>query len=256
MRLVSYNILDGGEGRVEALAGVIEAQRPDVVGLVEADSKAVVDDLAARLKMDFVHAPGNTHASALLSRWPIRESINHALLHPAKLEKSLLEATVAEPGGGREWTIGVVHLHAHATESAERRREQELEVVLSVFAARRMAGVPHLICGDFNANAPYQQIHPALCKPRTQREWDQNGGGVPRRVVQRMLDEGYRDSLRELDPVGAEVKGSFTTEHPGQRVDYVFTYGLDPGRLTRAWVVYTPPAKEASDHFPVALEVE
>ena len=34
MRLVSYNILDGGEGRADPLAEVIEAQRPDVIGLV------------------------------------------------------------------------------------------------------------------------------------------------------------------------------------------------------------------------------
>ena len=67
-------------GRV--LGDVIEAQRPDVVGLVEAEDPAVVETLAGRLGMDFVHAPGNSHASALLSRWTIRDSINHALLQP------------------------------------------------------------------------------------------------------------------------------------------------------------------------------
>ena len=34
MRIVSYNILDGGEGRADPLAEVIEAQRPEVVALV------------------------------------------------------------------------------------------------------------------------------------------------------------------------------------------------------------------------------
>jgi endonuclease/exonuclease/phosphatase family metal-dependent hydrolase len=256
VRIVSYNILDGGGGREEALGAVIEAQRPDVVALVESDHVDVVERLARRLKMDFVHAPGNTHASAVLSRWPVRESINHALLHFDRLEKSFLEATVAEPGGGKEWTLGVVHLHAHATEKAEHRREQEIQVVLEAFSVHRSNGRPHLICGDFNANAPYQRIDPQRCKPRTRKEWDENGGGLPGRVVQRMLDSGYRDSLREVDPVGAEVKGSFNTEYPGQRVDYVFTHGFEPGRLTRAWVVYTPPAKEARDHFPGGVEVE
>ena len=36
MRIVRYNILDGGEGRADPLAEVIEAQRPDLVALVEA----------------------------------------------------------------------------------------------------------------------------------------------------------------------------------------------------------------------------
>ena len=51
MRLVSYNILDGGEGRTEALADVIESQRPDVVAMVEAENSAVVEQIANRLKI-------------------------------------------------------------------------------------------------------------------------------------------------------------------------------------------------------------
>ena len=255
MRLTSYNILDGGEGRADLLAEVIERQRADVVGLVEADSREVVERIASRLKMDFIHATGNTHASALLSRWPVGESINHAILHPARLEKSLLEAVVVDPSSGTQWTIGVVHLHAHGTEAAERRREREMEVVLAVFETQRLGGSPHLICGDFNANAPYQRIDPAQCKPRTRKDWDENGGYLLRRVVQRMLDAGYRDSLREVDPEAAETKGTFSTEFPGQRVDYVFTHGFDRPRLNSAWVAYDPPAKDASDHYPVGLEI-
>ena len=105
MRLISYNILDGGEGRADPIAEVIEAQRPDVVCLVEADDTAVLDRIARRLDFELIHAPGNTHAAALLSRWPIRESINHAPLHK-DFEKSLLEATVVEPATNREWTVG------------------------------------------------------------------------------------------------------------------------------------------------------
>ena len=255
MRLISYNILDGGAGRAEALGDVIEAQRPDLVALVEADDPAVVERLARRLEMDALHAAGNTHASALLSRWPIRESINHAPLRPDELEKSLLEATVAEPRSGRQWVVGVVHLHAHGTEEAERRRERELDVVLGAFAGHRAAGRPHLLCGDFNANAPHQRIDPLKCKPRTQREWADNGG-LPRRVVRRLLDAGYRDSLFEVDPDAGAALGTFNTQSPGQRVDYIFTFGLDRPKLRRAWVVYDAPAKEASDHYPVGLELE
>ena len=105
MRIVSYNILDGGEGRADPLAEVIEAQRPDVVALVEAEDTTVVERIAKRLKMDYVHAPGNTHASVLMSRWTIRESINHAPLH-AQFEKSLLEVKVATPELG-DVTFGV-----------------------------------------------------------------------------------------------------------------------------------------------------
>lgn len=254
MRLVSYNILDGGVGRADALADVIAARRPDVVALVEAEDEAVVDHLARRLEMDFLLAPGNSHGSALLTRWPVRESINHAPLHQA-LEKSLLEATVLEPASGREWTLGVLHLHAHGLEADEEQRMRELAVVLKRFEPHRRARRPHLLCGDFNANAPYQKIDPAKCKPRTQKEWEQNGGGLPRRAVQKVLDAGYVDTLREVDPAASETMGTFKTEFPGQRVDYVFAYGFDRERLKEAWVVQSEQARGASDHFPVGLEV-
>ena len=256
MRIVSYNILDGGEGRADPLAEVIEAQRPDVVALVEADDPAVLDRVAGRLKMDLIAAPGHRHASALLSRWPIRETVNHALLHtPEQWSTSLLEAVVVDPSGA-EWVVGVAHLHAGATEADESRREKELETLLRVFAAHRQAGRPHLIAGDFNANAPYQQIDPARCKPRTRKEWEENGGGVPRRVVQRMLYAGYVDSLHAADPTAGTTRGTFSTQFPGQRVDYIFTSGLDRARLRRAWIEQDRLAKYASDHFPVGLEVD
>src|SRR3954467_4701123 len=80
MRIVSYNILDGGEGRADPLAEVIEAQRPDVVALVEATDLSVIERVARRLRFDYVQAVGRDQASALLTRYTIRDSINHALL--------------------------------------------------------------------------------------------------------------------------------------------------------------------------------
>lgn len=253
MRILSYNILDGGKERAELLTRVIESRRPDVIGLVEADGPTVVEQLAAHIGMDFIHAPGNSKASALLSRFPIRETINHAPLHEV-LEKSLLEAVIVD-AAGFEWTLGVVHFHARATEADESIREGEIEQVLKVFAPHRESNRPHLLMGDFNANAPYQRIDPARCKPKTREAWEKNGGHIPRRVVQRILDAGYLDSLRAFDPVASETIGSFSTEFPGQRVDFIFCFGIDAGRIRRAEVVSDPPAPDASDHFPVTLEL-
>jgi endonuclease/exonuclease/phosphatase family metal-dependent hydrolase len=254
VRVLSYNILDGGGGRADLLAGVIEGERPDVVAMVEADDVAVIEQLAAKLGMDFIHAPGNSHASALLSRPPIRRTINHALLRPG-LEKSLLEATVVPPGGS-ELTLGVVHLHARPYEADEAVRERELDVVLDVFARHRRDNVPHLLCGDFNANAPYQQIDPTKCKPKTRAAWDAQGGQLPRRVVRRLLEAGYVDTLHASDRVAGETGGTFSTEFPGQRVDYIFAYGIPPDRIRRAWIVNGQPAKDASDHYAVASDFE
>jgi endonuclease/exonuclease/phosphatase family metal-dependent hydrolase len=253
MRVLSYNILDGGTGRAELLGDAIEPQRPDVVALVEADDPGVVETLAGRLGMDFIHAPGNSHASALLSRLPIAETVNHAPMH-AGLEQSLLEATVVVPGGA-EMTLGVLHLHARPYEADEAVRERELDVILDVFRPHREAGGPHLLCGDFNANAPHQRIDLARCKEKTRLAWQANGGGLPRRVVQRLLDAGYLDTLYAFDPEAGATHATFTTTEPGQRVDYIFAHGLAPAGVRRAWVITDPPTIEASDHFPVAVDL-
>src|SRR4051794_23915001 len=144
MRIVSYNILTGGEGRADPLCEVLLAQRADVIGLVEAEDPAVLERLARRLHMDYVVADGNqSGASALLSRHPIRESVNVAAVEPG-ISKSLLRATVEAPGGAI-WHFGVVHLHARAGDDDEQKREAELQIVLRAFAPLRAAHTPHVL---------------------------------------------------------------------------------------------------------------
>jgi len=255
MRVFSYNILDGGEGRADPLAEVIEANRPDVIGLVEATNGTVIERIAHRLKMDFVHAPGSvSQASALLTRWTIRDSINHGLLRKG-LSKSLLEASVVDPKG-QAWVFGVVHLHHHAKEADEQQRERELDVVLEVFRRHREANTPHLLMGDFNANSPMQEIDIDKVKPGTRQAWEANGKQIPRRVIQRMLQAGYLDTLAAADPEAAKAGGTFTTQFPGQRVDYIFVYGIEPARIQSGWIEQDRLAKYASDHFPVGAVIQ
>jgi endonuclease/exonuclease/phosphatase family metal-dependent hydrolase len=254
MRIASYNILDGGEGRADPLCEVLLAQRADVVALVEAEDDAVLERIARRLNMDYVQARGNqSGASALLSRFPIRDSINHAPFHTG-LSKSLLQASVIDPAG-QVWNFGVVHLHAHAAEADEQKRDAEIGIVLAAFAPLRSLKTPHLLLGDFNANSPIQEIELAKCKPSTQEEAAANGGTIPRRVVQRILNDGYLDTYDYAQPQRARTQGTFSTQYPGQRVDYVFAHSIARERIASAWIEYDRLAKYASDHFPIGVEI-
>lgn len=254
MRIASYNILDGGEGRADPLIEVLLAQRADVVALVEAEDPTVLERIARRMNMDYVQAPGNqSGASALLSRFPIRDSINHAAFQPG-ISKSLLQASVVDPAG-QVWQFGVVHLPARAAEEDEKKREAELDIVLKAFEPLRSQRTPHLLLGDFNANSPVQQIDLARCKPSTREQVAANGGTLPRRVVQRILNEGYADTYYSVNPDDARTKGTFTTQFPGQRVDYVFAHSIPQPRIKSAWIEYDRLATYASDHYPIGVEI-
>ncbi|HTL29387.1 MAG TPA: endonuclease/exonuclease/phosphatase family protein [Tepidisphaeraceae bacterium] len=254
MRLLSYNILDGGEGRADPLAEVMIAQRADIVAVVEADDVAVQERIGKRLKMDYVVGESAKHSAACYSRWRIAESINHSALHP-DLKGSYLEVKVLEPAG-RTWEIGVVHMPAHALEENETQRERELATLLKIFASHRRERRPHLLVGDFNSNSPIQNIDPTKCKQSTREEWKANGGHIPRRVVQSILDAGYIDTLAAFDLDQAANRGSFSTQFPGQRVDYIFAFGFDKSQVRSAWCEQDRLAKYASDHFPVGVEIE
>ncbi|MCS7034383.1 MAG: endonuclease/exonuclease/phosphatase family protein [Phycisphaerae bacterium] len=253
MRVVSYNILDGGEGRADPLAEVLLAQRADLIALIEADNPQVLARIAARLGMDYVVAEGERHAVALLARYPMESTINHAVLRTSGPD-CFLEAEVTTPPRGK-LVVGVLHLHPRADESDEHRREQQLRLVLEVFAPRRRQNQAHLLLGDFNANSPVQEIDPQRCKKATRESWHRNGGQLPRRAIQMLLDAGYLDTLAVARPDQARSTGSFTTQHPGQRVDYIFTWGFKSEDIRDAWIEQDRLAKYSSDHFPVGCEL-
>jgi endonuclease/exonuclease/phosphatase family metal-dependent hydrolase len=254
MNLVSYNILDGGVGRADPIAEVIEARRPDVVVLVEADDVGVVERIARRLGMDVASGRGAKHGIAVMSGWEMRESIDHGRLD-AEFEGCFLETTIRSPGGNDLVVVGA-HLHARARETDERRREEQVDVMLGRLARHRESGQAHILCGDLNSNSPVQKIDIDRCKPRTREDWEANGGSIPRRAVTKLLEAGYVDTLYYFDPEMAATLGSFTTRHPGQRVDYVLTHSIEPGRIRDAWIERDRLAQFASDHYPVGVRIE
>lgn len=253
MRLLSYNILDGGIGRADPIAEILQAQRPDIVVLLEADELAVVERIADRLQMDFVHSAGRKHACAVLSRYAIRDSVNLAPLH-SDLTNSFTLASMVEPSG-RIWRVGAVHLHAKATIADEQVRLKEAEAILYLTQKLRDTGMSHVLAGDFNANSPIQKIVREKCKPSTQEQMDQNGGILPRQVISRLVGEGYVDTLRAHCGDRAGEMGSFSTQHPGQRVDYILAHGIAVGQIADAWIENDRLATFASDHYPIGVEI-
>jgi endonuclease/exonuclease/phosphatase family metal-dependent hydrolase len=68
-----------------------------------------------------------------------------------------------------------------------------------------------------------------------------------------MLDAGYADVFRSLHPDDPGL--TLPTSGPQVRLDYMFVPTSDLRRMTRCEVIRTPPARDASDHFPLLAEL-
>ena len=293
MRIVSYNILDGGIGRADPLAEVLLAQRADVIGLVEADDPAMLDRIAWRLGFDCIAAEGRKgRTAALLTRGRIVESINHAArramppraaatlsdiaaarpdiaaarpdiaaarraagsaMTRSRSPRSFLEATVEVDRA--QLTFGLLHTTAKASQRREHKRERELAAVLDVFADRRAAATPHVLMGDFNATSPLHKVERERL-PDASRKYFDKQGDLPRSAITSILDAGYLDTLAVVSPEAAPTSATFTTLQPGQRVDFIFTFGLAPEAVTAAWIETDRLATYASDHYPVGAQLQ
>ncbi|HET6386988.1 MAG TPA: endonuclease/exonuclease/phosphatase family protein [Armatimonadota bacterium] len=149
MRVATYNILNGGCGREDTLARVVETIQPDVLGLQEVVSPEFVLSLAERLGFSSVmsQVSGRTNV-ALLSRFPILRSASY---QPLPFSKPVLEVELQVPPD-QTLTVFVLHLRVDPELPFERRRLREILAALEIARSRRDR--PILLMGDLNALEP------------------------------------------------------------------------------------------------------
>ena len=222
VRVLTWNIWNGGEGRLDAIENVVREQEAEVVALQEANDRTAVETLGARLGMDVVYGEANSaFAVAWLSRAPVTRAQNHRL---PVLEKTLLEV---EAGGMR---LFATHLSAGRTKTHEPHRIAEAEAILDV------AGDGDLLVGDFNAVHPDDEVG----APPPEEQLDH----VSRGPVELVLEAGFVDCYRELHP--RDRGWTYLSAHPWARLDYIFA-----PRVPRSCAVVET---QASDHFALVAD--
>jgi exodeoxyribonuclease III len=244
-RLLSYNIRFGGLGREQALAQTIVAAAPDLVVFQEATHPEVIERLAEATKYPFWAARRN-HSIGFLSRQQVDY---HEWHYPAGARHSFLEII---PAGTKARIFGL-HLSARFSKWDERRRAREIRSLLD--GIKRHQDGFHVLVGDFNTLAPGEVLElgkmPAWIRALI---WI-SGRKLQRETIQLMLDAGYGDGYRMLNP---EVKGyTFPTWDPHVRLDYVFVPRTFANRLAACDVICEPKERiqAASDHCPLVAEL-
>ncbi len=252
MRLLTYNIREGGVGRAEAIAEVIQAANADVVALQEARDPSVVERIAKLA--GYAHSGSRrAHSTGFLSRLPV---VNYAWRHPPQTRHALLEVSFAD-GFPR---LFVLHLRAWFSKWSERQRARELRGLLDGIQAQLIeeerAFAFHVLAGDFNALAPGEVLDPSHM-PRWIRGmiWI-SGRDIARSTIEMMQSDGYVDAWRTLHADHQNAGSTFPVWDPHVRLDYVFTPVEFASRFISCEVRKTPEiVTTASDHFPLLVEI-
>ena len=243
MRLLSYNIRYGGRGREAALAAVISAAHADVVVFQEATSPAVVERLARETGFDH-WGSRRGESLAYLSRLPL----DHVEWRKPRVSRHAFIEIV--PAGGA-WRIVGVHLSAVHAAWTEHRRRYELRALL--LAIQQHQHGPHVLVGDFNTVAPGEIVDFTKLPGRLRALVWLSGGRIRWKTIQGVLDAGYVDAFRQLQP---ELVGyTFPTWDPHVRLDYLFVPRPCINRVSRCQVFSANEIREASDHFPLIAEL-
>ena len=253
MRLLTYNIREGGIGRAEEIAEVIRSANPDVVALQEARNPAVVEQIAKLAGFRF-SGSRLSHSTGFLSNVPV---LRYDWRHPPRTRHALLEVALAD-GYPR---IFVLHLRAWFSKWTERNRARELRGLLDGIQEQlkreERAFAFHVLAGDFNALAPGEVLD-ASHMPRWIRAmiW-LSGRDIARSTIEMMQADGYVDAWRALYGDHKSEPGyTFPVWDPHVRLDYVFTPTEFASRFTACEVRRTPDkVRTASDHFPLLVEI-
>jgi len=242
-RVLTYNIRRGGLGREQALAAVIAAADADIVLLQEATSPTVVRRLAEATGLPHVLARRGSSV-ACLSREPVVSSRWH---RSAWAQHAVLEVV---PRKGL--TVIGVHLSAVHSNWTEWRRVREVRGLLAMATAD--TGGLHVVVGDFNTLAPGESLDLSRLPARLRAVTVLTGQTIRWKTVALMLEAGYIDAFRVLDPDGRGY--TFPTWDPHLRLDYAFMQARDAARLRACTVVRSESDALASDHLPLSLSVD
>lgn len=251
MRILTYNILDGGINRESLILKILQATSPDIVMLQEVFGSTPLADFAAQLNMRYFLARGNSRRHlALLSRFPIVEACAYRPFPPSS--KSTLYVKLEYKPSRFIHTFGI-HLFPHPFIAFELWRSWEKEIALR--KAKSFVSEPCFLAGDFNATAPGD-------KPDT-NSWPRllnlmlvlQGGRLFHFAIRDILSKGFVDCYRSMHP---ETPGyTVPTKLPTIRLDYIFANQILYSGLTACDIVQNlPESHEASDHYPLLAEFD
>lgn len=248
LRVMTYNILNGGAHREHFIFEVIEKAKPDVIVLQEVFTEAFLKSISHSLGMNYFMGRGNKERKvALLSKLPV---LSFKSYHPIlPIWRNFIDAEIEFEPNRIARVIGV-HPIANLGIVFEIWRWWEARYVAQ--HVRNYHHLPCLIAGDFNAIAPGETV-----KMETMPKWLKwiiylQGNRVYHFSIAKFLSAGFTDCFRMLN---SDEGFTLPPPNPNSRLDYIFANATMRPYLKKCWVVRKPDGVDlASDHYPVMAE--
>jgi exodeoxyribonuclease III len=260
VRVMTWNIKTGGVdkglgSRLAPIAAVVNRELPDILAMQELRDFDRGDNRRMREFAESVgmtaHLASSTFGQpvAVLVRPPLRitgtKAVRFRLHHAA--------AVAQVPTDLGQLTVVSTHLNPF---SPYRRMREALWLAARHSAKKR----PVLLAGDLNGLDPGTDHAAEIARldSRYQRRHLAPDGSVDTRAVQALLDAGFTDLWTKAgEGAGATAPTSAGgPEFSGMRLDYVLASGQVASRAHAARVIRGGEAEYASDHYPVAVDLD
>jgi len=251
LRVMTYNILEGGADREAYIQQVIQTVNPHLVILQEVTDPKILVSLAEACQMQLFLGTGNKKTKvALLSQIPVSNFKSHHPFFP--IWHNIAEAEIYYQPNQSFLLIGV-HLVANLWFGFELWRYLEVNYIIKRY--KQFFEQPCLIAGDFNAIAPHDKVIIRSMPASLKAILFLQGNRVFRFSIQRLLSTGFIDSFRFINP--SEDGFTLPPPQPNTRLDYIFINQAMQRHLVNCWVVREPNrVNEASDHYAVVAEFD
>jgi len=231
MRLLTWNILNGGGDRLDAIAAVIKRESPDLLALQELRGfdRRRIATLADSFGMTAHLAPSVFgQAVAVLVRPPLR--IGRARSVTWRLHHAAAAVTVGP--------LTVVSTHLNPWSGYRRYRE-------ATWLAARYRRGQVLIAGDLNACSPSDDPDPDEQRSDPRAIGALDAAGLI--DLWRLAGSGPGATVPTASGIGTSFRP--------MRIDYVFGTPAVVPRVREVRVLRGGEIERASDHYPVVVEL-
>lgn len=254
MKLMTYNILNGGEARLDLVIDIVKKESPDYLTINEANTflaedKKLLREFAAKTGFKYyeISASGEyDYHVAALSRYPLRQ-----IQKPKPLMRACVMSVIEAEWG----KISIASLHL--TPYTEDLRLPEIDLILSFQSEFKNK----ILMGDMNSLSQDDDYDPEMVTSFNdiQTKKFTTDGKLKFDVIGKILSDGYIDSavaLRKNTESTAPTTINEDSAHSNMRLDYVFISKSLAPYLLKYRVIKNDLTEKASDHYPVIVELQ